>query len=143
MLLGTHALRLDDKGRLFLPPRSRDELAGGVVMAKGQDRCVVLWPDAVFRDKAARASEVSRGNATVRSYLRVLFSSAYDQVPDRTGRITVPSTLRDYAGLGRDVVLAGNNDSFEIWDTNAWEAYLAAQEATYAEQSEEVMPGLF
>ncbi len=143
MLLGTHTPRLDDKGRLVLPAKFREDLADGIVLTKGQDRCVVLWPAAEFETYAARLNEASRSNAAVRSYLRVLFSGAFDQVPDKQGRVGLPQPLRDYAGLGRDVVIAGNGATAEIWDEPAWQDYLAAQEQTFSELGEEVVPGLF
>lgn len=143
MLLGTHTPRIDDKGRLVLPAKFRDDLSSGVVLTKGQDRCVVLWPEEEFSSYAARLNEASRSNAAVRSYMRVLFSSAFDQKPDKQGRISVPGGLRDYAGLDRDVVVAGNGSTAEIWDESAWAQYLAAQEESFAEIGEEVVPGLF
>lgn len=143
MLLGTHTPRIDDKGRLVLPAKFRDDLSSGVVLTKGQDRCVVLWPAEEFSSYAARLNEASRSNAAVRSYMRVLFSSAFDQKPDKQGRISVPGGLRDYAGLDRDVVVAGNGSTAEIWDESAWAQYLAAQEESFAEIGEEVVPGLF
>lgn len=143
MLLGTHTPRLDDKGRVVLPAKFREELADGIVLTKGQDRCVVLWPAAEFEKYAARLNEASRSNAAVRSYLRVLFSGAFDQIPDKQGRIGLPQQLRDYAGLDREVVVAGNGATAEIWDETAWQQYLASQEETFSELGEEVVPGLF
>lgn len=143
MLLGTHTPRLDDKGRVVLPAKFREELADGIVLTKGQDRCVVLWPAAEFEKYAARLNEASRADASVRSYLRVLFSGAFDQVPDKQGRIGLPAALRDYAALDRDVVIAGNGTTGEIWDVPAWDAYLAVQEQSFSELGEEVVPGLF
>ena len=143
MLLGTHSPRLDDKGRVVLPAKFREDLSGGIVLTKGQDNCVVLWPQAEFETYAGRLNEASRSNAAVRSYLRVLFSGAFDQVPDKQGRITVPQQLRDYADLDRDVVIAGNGATAEIWNEPAWEQYLAAQEQSFSELGEEVVPGLF
>ncbi|MDD2859051.1 MAG: division/cell wall cluster transcriptional repressor MraZ [Candidatus Nanopelagicales bacterium] len=142
MFLGTHAPRLDDKSRLVLPAKFRDALAGGLVMAKGQDRCIVVWPAAEFQAHADRLNEASRSDATVRAYLRVLFSSASDEVPDKQGRVTLPAVLRAYAGLDRDVVVVGNGTTIEIWDTAAWESYLAGQEDAYSDISEEVVPGI-
>ena len=112
-------------------------------MTKGQDRCVVLWPAAEFEQYAARLNEASRSNAAVRAYLRVLFSGAFDQVPDKQGRVTLPSGLRDYANLGKDVVVAGNGSTAEIWEESAWTEYLAGQESEFSELAEEVVPGLF
>ncbi len=145
MFLGTHYPKLDDKGRLTLPAKFRETLAGGVVVTKGQDRSLVVWPTAEFGEYADRIREASRSDARARAFSRVLFSTAFDQVPDRQGRITVPAGLRDYAGLSRDrdCVVVGNHATVEIWDSAAWEAYLAAQEPEFADITEEVVPGLF
>ena len=143
MFLGTHTPKVDEKGRIILPAKFRTDLADGVVLTKGQDRSLVLWPMAEFKAAATRIREASQSNAAVRAYSRVLFSSAFDQVPDRQGRITVPPTLRDYAGLDRECVVVGNHKTVEIWDDSAWEQYLATQDAAFADIDEEVVPGLF
>lgn len=143
MLLGTHTPRIDDKGRVVLPAKFRDVLSNGVVLTKGQDRCVVLWPAAEFAKYADRLNEASRANAAVRSYLRVLFSSAFDDKPDKQGRISVPGALRDYADLDRDVVIAGNGATAEIWNEPSWTDYLSEQEQSFSDIGEEVVPGLF
>ena len=78
----------------------------------------------------------------VRDYSRVFFASAFDDVPDRQGRITVPQKLREYAGLDRDCVVIGANTRVEVWDAEAWRSYEAEQEQAFAEQAEEVLPGL-
>lgn len=142
MFLGTHAPRLDDKGRMVLPAKFRDALAGGVVLTKGQDRSVVVWPSAEFAAYAARLNEASRSDARVRAYLRVLFSGATDEVPDRQGRITLPPILREYAGLDRDAVVVGNGTTCEIWDAATWSTYLSDQEDAFSGISEEVVPGI-
>jgi MraZ protein len=142
VFLGTHQPRLDEKGRLFLPAKYREELAGGVVITRGQERCLFVWP----RDEFTRITEKLRNSPVTdkgaRDYSRVLFSGASDELPDRQGRITVPAALRAYAGLQRDCVVIGANTRLEIWDSQAWETYLAAQEDSFAEASEEVFPGI-
>ncbi|MGV1035739.1 MAG: division/cell wall cluster transcriptional repressor MraZ [Candidatus Nanopelagicales bacterium] len=143
MFLGTHSPRLDDKGRLVLPAKFRDGLADGVVLSKGQDRSVVVWPADEFGEYAARIREASRTDARARAYSRVLFSAASDEVPDKQGRISIPSHLRDYAGLDRECIVVGNHATIEIWNPQAWDSYLAAQEPEFADLSEEVVPGLF
>ncbi|CAB4881753.1 MAG: division/cell wall cluster transcriptional repressor MraZ [Actinobacteria bacterium] len=142
MFLGTHAPRLDDKGRLVLPAKFREALAPGLVLTKGQDRSIVVWPAAEFADYAQRLGEASRSDEKVRAYLRVLFSSAFDEQPDKQGRVTLPPALREYAGLDRDVMVVGNGQTVEIWDANAWNAYLASNEDAYSSISEEVVPGI-
>ncbi|KGA09648.1 MAG: cell division protein MraZ [actinobacterium acAMD-5] len=143
MFLGTHEPRLDEKGRLVLPAKFRDGLEKGVVITKGQDRSLVLWPMDAFSAYADRLREASRTDARVRSFLRVFFSSAFDQVPDKQGRITLPSGLRDYAGLDREVIVVGADTTIELWDAASWDKYLANAEPSFADVSEEVVPGVF
>ena len=140
--LGTHTPRLDDKGRLVLPAKFREGLAGGLVLTKGQDRCIWVWPAAEFAAYAERVDQASRSDPRVQAYQRVLFSGASDDIPDRQGRITVPAALREYAGLDRDVVVVGKNTTAEIWDAAAWERYLSQQEEAYSGLTEEVFPGI-
>ena len=142
MFLGTHLPRLDDKGRLILPAKFRDQLEAGVVVTRGQERCLYLYPIAEFRQQAEKLRAAPVTSKKARDHLRVLLSGAFDEVPDRQGRITLPAGLRTYAGLDRDVAVLGMGERVEIWDSPSWEAYLAEQEQAYAEQAEEVIPGL-
>jgi MraZ protein len=141
--LGTHTPKLDDKGRLILPAKFRPQLAQGLVMTRGQDRCLFLLPLDEFarmHDKLRQAPVTSK---QARDYLRVFLSGASDETPDKQGRISIPPMLRAYAGLDRDVAVIGAGTRVEIWDLQAWESYLAEQEAGYAETAEEVFPGAF
>jgi MraZ protein len=142
VFLGTHRPRLDEKGRLFLPAKYREDLAGGLVITKGQDRCLYVFPAAEF----ARITESMRSAPVtpkgLRDYSRVLFASASDETPDKQGRITIPLALREYAGLTRDCAVIGANTRLEIWDSAAWESYLAEQEDAFSAASEEVLPGV-
>ena len=142
MFLGTHTPRLDEKGRLFLPAKYREELAGGLVITKGQERCLYVFPRAEFErlTESLRTAPVTA--KAVRDYSRVFFASASDEVPDKQGRVTIPQGLRDYAALQRDCVVIGANTRLEIWDAVAWEAYLARQEDAFSDASEEVLPGI-
>ena len=90
MFLGTHTPKVDEKGRIILPAKFRPGLVRRRGSDQGQDRSLVLWPIAEFEAAAAKVREASQSNAGVRAYSRVLFSSAFDQVPDKQGRITVP-----------------------------------------------------
>ena len=142
LFLGTHAPRLDEKGRLFLPAKYRDALAEGLVITKGQERCLYVWPAEEFVrvTEAMRAAPVT--SKAARDYMRVFFAGASDEVPDKQGRVTIPPALREYAGLDRECVVIGASTRLEIWDAAAWDTYLAAQEQAFSELSEEVLPGL-
>ena len=136
MFLGTHTPRLDDKGRLFLPAKFRDELAGGVVITRGQERCLYVFTRAAFAAKAEELQTASLGSKAARDYGRMFFSSASAEVPDKTGRVTLPPPLRQYAGLTKDCVVIGANTRLELWDAAAWAPYEAEQEQAFADQDE-------
>lgn len=143
MFLGTHEPRLDDKGRLILPAKFRDELASGLVITKGQESCLYVFPVAEFANitESLRLAPVTSKSA--RDYMRVMFAGAHDEIPDRQGRISIPFGLRTYAGLEKECVVIGANTRVEIWNLNSWNEYLADREKGFAEVSEEVFPGLF
>ena len=143
MLLGTHAPKLDEKGRVILPAKFREELQGGLVVTRGQDRCLYVFSTAEFElvhDKIRQAPVTS---ADARNYLRVFLSGASSEQPDKQGRITIPATLREYAELGKDLIVIGVGTRAEIWDAKAWNDYLAKQESAFSNVAEEVIPGLF
>ena len=141
VFLGTHTPRLDEKGRLILPAKFRDELAGGVVITKGQERCLYVFPTSEFGRIAAQLRETPMTHKAARAYGRVFFASAHDEVPDKQGRVTIPGHLREYAGLGRDLVVIGASTRVEIWDKQAWDTYLAESEDEFADIEEGVLPG--
>lgn len=143
MLLGTHSPKLDDKGRVILPAKFRDELQGGLVITRGQENCLYVFSSAEFalvHDKIRQAPVTS---LEARNYLRVFLSGASDELPDKQGRVTIPATLREYAGLEKDLVVIGVGSRAEIWNASAWSEYLAAQEVEFANVAQEVIPGLF
>ena len=107
MFLGTHSPRLDEKGRLILPAKFREELADGLVLTRGQERCLYVFSAAEFErvHEQMRAAPLSSKQA--RDYIRVFLSGASDEVPDKQGRVTVPVPLRQYAGLDRELAVVG------------------------------------
>lgn len=143
MFLGTYTPRLDDKGRLILPAKFREQLEAGVVVTRGQERCLYVFPVAEFERLAEQLRQAPVTSKQARDYLRVFLSGASDEELDKTGRMTIPPMLRQYAGLDRECAVIGAGQRVEIWDLKAWESYLAEQEQVFAEQAEEVVPGLF
>ena len=143
MFLGTHAPRLDEKGRLILPAKYREELAGGVVITKGQERCLYVFPRQEFT-RVTEGTAHRAGDGQVGQGSTAGSSSPALRTSCLTGRAGSPCrpALRAYAGLQRDCVVIGANTRLEIWDTQAWDTYLAAQEDSFAEAAEEVLPGI-
>ncbi|MCT6873986.1 MAG: division/cell wall cluster transcriptional repressor MraZ [Bifidobacterium sp.] len=142
MLLGTYTPKMDAKGRLALPAKFRSRLGQGLVMARGQERCVSLLPTEEFQRMAVRIQHTSMGDKSARDYLRVFLSGAVDQVPDKQGRILIPPMLRSYARLTELVVVIGVGTRAEIWDQDAWSAYLDSKEQGYADIADDVLPAV-
>lgn len=142
MFLGTYEPRLDEKGRLILPAKFRDELADGLVITPGQDRCLYVVSAQEFTRMVQELSQNPTTTKNARDYIRVLMSGASDEVPDKQGRVTLPPRLRSYAGLDRDLVVVGVGNRAEIWDRENWNRYLAAQEEAFSQTAEEVIPGM-
>jgi MraZ protein len=143
MFLGTYAPKLDEKGRIILPAKFRDELASGIVMTRGQERCIYVFSQPEFESLHEKIRQAPVTSKQARDYLRVFLSGASAETPDKQHRVTVPQVLRDYAGLDRELTVIGAGSRAEIWDSGAWQTYLAAQEETFADTTEEVIPGLF
>ncbi|MFV0254406.1 MAG: division/cell wall cluster transcriptional repressor MraZ [Beutenbergiaceae bacterium] len=142
VFLGTYGPKLDDKGRLILPAKFRDQMAAGMVITRGQERCLYAFPMAEFEQIHAQLRQAPLTSKQARDYMRVFLSGATDEQPDRQGRVTIPAVLRSYAGLDRDLAVLGSGSKVEIWDAQSWENYLSAQEDSYAQITEEVVPGL-
>ncbi len=132
VFLGTHTPRLDEKGRVILPAKFRDDLQGGLVITRGQDRCLYVWSREGFAEFTEEFRRTAFGDADRRDYARMLFSSASDEIPDKQGRITIPPMLREYANLRRDCVVIGAMDRVEIWDAQAWQDFTADNEDKFA-----------
>ncbi|AMM32477.1 division/cell wall cluster transcriptional repressor MraZ [Sinomonas atrocyanea] len=142
MLLGTYSPRLDEKGRLILPAKYRDELAEGLVLTRGQERCIYVFSQKEFERVHEQMREAPISSRQSRDYLRVFLSGASDEVPDKQGRVTIPQNLRKYAGLDRDLAVIGVGTRAEIWDAQAWEDYLSEKESAFSETDDDAIPGI-
>ena len=136
MFSGTFTPKLDDKGRLFLPAKFRDEMKEGLVITRGQDRSLEVRTAADFASFSARLREST--DSRKRGYTRMLFALLSEQTPDKQGRITIPPMLRSYAGLQKECVVIGAMNRVEIWDAGAWAEYEASQEQAFSDLSEDV-----
>jgi transcriptional regulator MraZ len=139
MFLGTYTPKLDDKGRLTLPAKFRDALAGGLMVAKSQDHSLAVYPRAEFEERARRAVNDAKTNPDARAGLRVFAAGADEQHPDAQGRITLSADLRRYAGLSKDCVVIGAVDYLEIWDAAAWQEYQQTHEENFSAAGDEAL----
>jgi MraZ protein len=117
-------------------------MGDGLVITRGQDRCLYVWPIAEFEALTEQMRAAPVTNKRARDFMRMLFAGASSESADKQGRITIPPLLRQYAGLERDCVVIGAMSRVEIWDASAWDGYSQAQEYAFSELSEEVLPGV-
>jgi MraZ protein len=126
MFMGEFTHAIDDKGRLTIPAKFREELAYGAVITRGYDKYLVLYSADAFKRLTARAETLSPTNPEHRALLRLTFSGASEAVPDRQGRVLVPPYLRDYAGIDSECVIVGVGHAIEIWSKDSWAQQLQA-----------------
>ena len=120
MFKGEYTHSIDEKGRLIIPSRFREELKGGFVITRGLDGCLSIYPKTAWGNLEEKLSALPLANKSARMITRFLVSAAADCELDRQGRILIPAALREYAKLDRDVVLAGNLERIEVWDAALW-----------------------
>jgi MraZ protein len=142
VFLGTYSPRLDEKGRIILPAKFAEDLADGVVITRGQERCLYVFATEEFTRMHDRIRQAPVTSRDARNYLRVFLSGAHDETPDKQRRVTIPPALRAYAGLERELAVLGVGDRVEIWDAGAWERHLAETEDAFASVEGEVVPGI-
>jgi MraZ protein len=139
MFLGEFEHTLDDRGRIAIPAKWRPDLGKGLVVTRGIDRCLFLWPLDDWQGIAQKLNELSLLQTDARRIRRLIFSGATDTTADRLGRILLPGFLREYADLRDSVVLVGLLNRAEIWNRENWRA--ERQEAE--EQSAQLAEHLF
>jgi MraZ protein len=140
MFLGTYTPKLDEKNRLFLPAKFREQLAGGLVVTKSQEFCLAVWPLEDFMNEAKRVQRTPVTVRESREYGRFLAMRATEDTPDKQGRITITPQLKEYAGLDREVVVIGALERVEIWNPERLATWEAEQSPKFAEMSEDIFP---
>lgn len=122
MFLGEFEYRIDDKGRMPLPPRFRPYFKDGVIVAPSPEKCLSVYTIAEWKKMADSLAAGGLPASKMRKIHRALFATAFHTDLDAQGRISLPTTLRQYAGLAEDIVVAGANSYIELWDKAAWDA---------------------
>ena len=122
MFLGEFEYRIDDKGRVLIPPKFRRELKEGVVLRPGEEGCLVAYSLSEWKKLAATLTTGSITRSKLRRLNRAIFTTAFSLNIDGQGRVAIPIPLREYAGIEDEVVIAGANTYLELWDKEQWEA---------------------
>jgi MraZ protein len=122
MFLGSFTHTLDDKGRLTIPAKYRPELAAGVVVTRGLDRNLVIYPADEWQRMSERIRQLPYTDKNARDFRRLVFALATDAVPDKQGRILIPAELREYAGIDGEAVVVGMDSTIEVWSPAVWQS---------------------
>ncbi len=136
MFYGTHEHTIDEKNRLTLPAKFRDGLGGGVVLVRGIDGTVDVYPRRSWEPSAERISALDSLTREARELKRFVFAGATVTDLDKQGRVLVPPDLARHASLGRDVAVVGVDDHIEIWDRPQWAAHVSAIEGSVGDVAE-------
>lgn len=139
MFLGEFAHTLDDKGRLIIPARFRDELGARFVVTRGLDRCLFVYPSGEWSALAEKLGRLPLAKADARAFARLLFSGATECELDKQGRIVLPPSLRQYANIGRDAVVIGVSNRVEVWAAEEWQKYATASTEAYEAIAEKIV----
>ena len=124
MILGEHKQAVDVTGQLALPEQILNDLQGAFVVTRGFERNLILYPGLQWRELAGRLMAKPISNHTVRILRRRLFSGAVELSANKDGRVVLPATLREFAGIQGEVVLAGMYDHVELWSVERWSQIL-------------------
>ncbi len=130
MLLGEYKHNLDTKGRMAVPAKFRDALIAGAIITRGIDSCLFVFTNADWDVLAKKLIALPLAQANSRAFARLMLAGATDVAPDNQGRILIPDYLRKYAGLKKEVIVAGLYNRIEIWDDAAWTAYKIKTESS-------------
>jgi len=122
MFFGEFEYKIDEKGRVPIPPKFRRELKEGLVLTPGVEKCIVAYPLPEWKKLAATLITGSVTPSKLRRLNRAIFATAFSLNIDGQGRVALPIPLQEYAGIKDEVVIAGANNYLELWDKEQWQA---------------------
>ncbi len=138
MFFGEFEYKLDEKGRLPLPPRFRGHLKGGMVLTPGMEKCITAYPLLEWKKLAESLTATSVTRSKLRRLSRAIFATAFHLNIDGQGRVSLPAPLREYAEITDEVVVAGANNYLELWNKANWEA----EKATSQQQAWQIIESM-
>ena len=138
MFFGEFEYRVDEKGRVPIPPRFRRELREGAVLTLGIEKCIIAYPLAEWKKVAATLTPGSITPSKLRRLNRAIFATAFSVPIDGQGRIALSTPLRQYAEIEDEVVIAGANTYLELWNKEQWES----EKAISREQAWQIIESL-
>lgn len=138
MFIGEYSHNLDDKGRVAIPKKFRSDLRNGAVVTKGLDSCLFLYTKKEWGKLAEKLANLPFAQANTRAFARLMLAGAMDVEIDGQGRAVLPEYLRQFAGLSKEVIVAGLYSRLELWDSVKWSEYKAKTEAESTKIAEQM-----
>jgi len=138
MFFGEYPYKLDEKGRVLVPPRFRQELKAGIVLTPGVEPCIMAYPLAEWKKLADSVTSGSFTRSKMRKLNRAMFATAFFETLDGQGRIALSPALREHAGIEEEVIVAGANTYLELWNREKWEQ----EKASSQEQAWQIIESL-
>ncbi len=139
MLIGEYFHTLDKKGRVIVPARFRDELGDEFIITRGLDNCLFLYHTREWAKLESKLKALPFTKAEARAFMRLFFSGASEVEVDKQGRILIPPSLREHAGLIKDTVFIGVSSRAEIWSLENWEKYSKSSDLSFEQVAEKMM----
>lgn len=133
MFIGEYTHTIDEKGRLAVPSKMRRDIGTGAVITRGIDNCLWVYPKKEWQALAEKLASLPITDANSRAFSRLMLAGAMEVEFDSQGRALIPAYLRDYAGLGKNAVIAGLYNRLEIWDAKSWQEYKTKTEKATSE----------
>lgn len=139
MFMGEYQHSLDEKGRLIIPAKFRDDLGERFVITRGLDNCLFVYPLSQWKVLEEKIRELPTANPETRSFMRYFFSGAVEAELDKQGRVGIPQHLREHAGIEKDLYSIGVSTKVEIWAKDAWENYTSEAKQSYQAIAETII----
>jgi MraZ protein len=139
MFMGEYQHNIDEKGRMIIPSKFREELGSEFILTRGLDQCVFGYPLSEWKVIEEKLKSLPFTKKDARAFTRFFFSGAAECQLDKQGRVNIASPLRDYAKLEKDCVVIGVSNRIEIWNKSVWEEYFSKSEDSFGEIAESLM----
>ena len=141
MLMGEYHHNIDEKNRLIIPSKFRNEIGDEFVITRGLEKCLFVYSKNEWNKIVKKLSTLPFTKKDSRNFVRFFMSGATLCMLDKSGRTSITSPLVHYAGLTHDCVIIGANDRLEIWDSNEWENFFNTNEENFADIAENLFEG--
>jgi MraZ protein len=139
MFMGEYHHSIDNKGRMIIPSKFRDDLGEMFIITRGLDQCLFGYPLPEWKVLEEKLKGLPLTKKDARAFTRFFFSGATESELDKTGRINIPAPLLQYAKLEKECVILGVSNRIEIWSKQLWEEYFIQSEESFSEIAENMI----